>query len=414
MSFKVGDKVFVSRKGIEGWLCESWNGSSGTVTNEAIRGGSVRVRLDNAPNELKGLHERMDGLWCKGDYVKRLCNEPRKNEAQSPCELRCAFVGNATTMSLVDADGKVECTATARCHPNDKWDIGTGMALAFDRLYNKYREQNPNHSAPMVGDSVRLKKDALLPLIINYGSSDTPAKVIYNEVGTVKAVSPNIENVIVEWSHNVVAVVAASDLERGSRELKKPLYRKGDVLITRKNGCPVRVRKDYYSGSGNICFKTARGKYADLPPEKFSGIRTEQNRVKVGDKVRVHLNGFPDTLGIVEAIRPNECENTDWLNLVTVTGVDLNGKMGAFTVGEENVRRLVQRDARVGDKLFVVNEGFSPEHRSGWALWDLTVANGKFCKADGHSLFVGERSLRVTYNNRIAYVDPAYVIVLDE
>lgn len=414
MKFKVGDEVFVSRKGIEGWLCESWNGSSGTVTNEAIRGGSVRVRLDNAPNELKGLHERMDGLWCNANCVKRLRNEPRKNEVQSPCELRCAFVGNATTMSLVDADGKVECTATARCHPNDKWDIGTGMALAFDRLYDKYREQNPNHSAPMVGDCVRLKKGSLFPLIINYGNSDTPAKVIYNEVGTVKAVSPNIENVIVEWSNNVVAVVAASDLERCSHELKEPSYRKGDVLITRKNGCPVRVRKDYYSGSGNICFKTARGKYADLPPEKFSGIRTEQNRVKVGDRVRVRFSDSLDVLGIVEHVRPKEGEDADWLNYVTVSGVNLGGSMKEVTVSEDYVKRLVQRDAKIGDRLFVLNEGFSPEHRSTWALWDLAVANGKFCEAIGRSAFGGKRSFLVNYDGEFVYVDPAYAIVLDD
>lgn len=413
MKFKVGDRVKVAPDGIVGHP-RGWKGSLGTVSYTADNGDYAQVRLDNVPSGWVDLHERMNGLWCKVDCVKRLRNEPRKNEVQSPCELRCAFVGNATTMSLVDADGKVECTATARCHPNDKWDIGTGMALAFDRLYNKYREQNPNHSAPMVGDSVRLKKGAMLPLITNYGNSDTPAKVIYNEVGTVKAVSPNIENVIVEWSNNVVAVVAASDLERCSHELKKPLYRKGDVLITRKNGCPVRVRKDYYSGSGNICFKTARGKYADLPPEKFIGIRTEQNRVKVGDKVRVRFSDSLDVLGIVEHVRPREGEDADWLNYVTVSGVNIRGKMKDVTVSEDYVKRLVQRDVKSGDKLFVLNEGFSPEHRSNWSLWESVVANGKFCTAAGHSLFVGERSLRVLYGDNMAYVDPAYAIVLDD
>lgn len=286
MSFKVGDKVFVSRKGIAGWSDKSWNGSSGTVTHETNSSGKVRVRLNNVPSELKDAHAILDGLWCNAGGVKRLHNERQKNEVQSPCELRCAFVGNATTMSLVDADGKVECTATARCHPNDKWDIGTGMALAFDRLYNKYREQNPNHSAPMVGDCVRLKKDALLPLITNYGSSDTPAKVIYNEVGTVKAVSPNIENVIVEWSNNVVAVVAASDLERCGSEHKEPLWHKGDILITRKNGCFVRVTKDYYHGDDKVEFETSRGTRGELTADKFSGFVDADNRIKVGDVVR--------------------------------------------------------------------------------------------------------------------------------
>lgn len=410
MSFKVGDKVFVSRKGIEGWLCESWNGSSGTVTNEAIRGGSVRVRLDNAPNELKGLHERMDGLWCKGDYVKRLCNEPRKNEVQSPCELRCAFVGNATTMSLVDADGKVECTVTARCHPNDKWDIGTGMALAFDRLYNKYREQNPNHSAPMVGDCVRLKKGALLPLITNYGSSDTPATVIYNEVGTVKAVSPNIENVIVEWNNNVVAVVAASDLERSGRKLEKPLWHKGEILITRKNGYFVRVTKDYYHGDDKVEFETSRGIRGELTADKFSGGIYDDNRIKIGDMVEAIDNGVR-TRGIVTDVKP--MDNCSWMNSIRINGVDGSTEISRI-YREDRVRPLEQREAFVGETVYVLNEGFSHIHLSERKVLGKHTSAGIFCKLVERGNWLGGNAFRVEYRGVDTYVDPRYMLVLDK
>lgn len=410
MSFKVGDKVFVSRKGIEGFSSKSWNGSSGIVTHEVNRVGSVRVRLDDVPYELEEVHAALDGLWCKVGGVKRLRNERRKNEVQSPCELRCAFVGNATTMSLVDADGNVECTATARCHPNDKWDIGTGMALAFDRLYEKYREQNPNHSAPMVGDSVRLKKDAPLPLIISYGSSETPAKVIYNGVGTVKAVSPNIENVLVEWSHNVVAVVAASDLERCSRELKEPLWHKGQILITRANGYFVRVTKDYYHGDDKVEFETSRGTRGELTADKFSGGIYDDNRIKVGDMVEAIDYGVR-TRGIVTDVKP--MDKCSWMNSIRINGVDGSTEVSRI-YREDRVRPLEQREAFVGETVYVLNEGFSHIHLSERKVLGEHTSAGIFCKVVERGNWLSGNAFRVEYRGVDTYVNPRYMLVLDK
>lgn len=410
--FKVGDRVLVKPDGIPVDLREGWNGSSGTVTNELLRmTNSVRVRLDDVPIMFRDMHEAMDGLWIEAPYVKQLDSTPRKNEVQSPCELRMSFVGNTTKMSLVDTDGNVECRAMARCHPNDDFDVGTGMKIAFERLYERYRKQNPEHSALMIGDKVRLKKGATLPLITRYGNSDNPSEIILNEAGVVEALSLNSKNAIVGWRENVVAVAETSDLEIERDKFREPLYRKGVVLITRKNHCPVQVCKDYYSGEGNVYFKTASGKRGNLPPEKFSGVRTEQNRVKVGDKVFARL-GNKTILGIVEHVRPSEGDNADWLNYVTVSGVDLDTKMHTVTVGEEHVQRYVQRDAEIGDTVFVVNEGFSPLHRSDWSPWELAVANGKFCKVMDKCVSDSERPLLVRYNGVYTSVDPAYVIVL--
>lgn len=410
--FKIGDEVFVNRNGVFGCNNAIWNGSKGVVTAEVNPAKNViRVKLNRVPHGFSDLHDNLNGLWCKVENVYALEREKPKNEAPCPCELHLSFVGNATTMSLVDANGNVECSATARCHPNDDFDVGTGMKIAFERLYERYRKHNPDHSALMIGDKVRLKKGATLPLITRYGNSDDPSEIILNEAGVVKALSLNSKNAIVGWRENVVAVVTTSDLERSRDEFREPLYREGVVLITRKNHCPVQVCKDYYSGEGNVYFKTASGKRGNLPPEKFSGVRTEQNRVKVGDKVFARL-GNKTILGIVDHVRPSEGDNADWLNYVTVSGVDLDTKMHTVTVGEEHVQRYVQRDAEIGDTVFVVNEGFSPLHRSDWSLWELAVANGKFCKVMDKYISNSERPLLVRYNGVYASVDPAYVIVL--
>lgn len=409
MSFKVGDRVKVAHDGIVGLPC-GWKGSLGTV-RDIDHDKYVRVRLDNVPSTWEGVHANLDGLWCKLDYVKPLSNERRKNEVQSPCELRCAFVGNATTMSLVDADGKVECTATARCHPNDKWDIGTGMALAFDRLYNKYREQNPNHSALMVGDSVRLKKGALLPPIINWGSADTPAKIIYNEVGTVKDVSPNAEIVTVEWSNNVVAVVASSNLERCTREPKEPLWHKGQILITRANGYFVRVTKDYYHGDDKVEFETSRGEHGTLTADKFSGGIYDDNRIKVGDVVEAIDYGVR-TRGIVTDVKP--MDNCSWMNTVRIKGVDGSCEVSRI-YREDRVRPLEQREAFVGETVFVLSAGVKHDYGLNWYNKETIENEGRFCVVLGWytKLGTGKRYAVVEHDDGKANVDPDYMLSLD-
>lgn len=409
MSFKVGDRVKVAHDGIVGLPC-GWKGSLGTV-RDVDQGKHVRVRLDNVPSQLAGVHAALDGLWCKVGGVKRLRNEPRKNEVQTPCELRCAFVGNATTMSLVDADGNVECTATARCHPNDKWDIGTGMALAFDRLYNKYREQNPNHSAPMVGDSVRLKKGALLPPIINWGSGDTPAKVIYNEVGTVKDVSPNAEIVTVEWSNNVVAVVAASNLERCAREPKEPLWHKGQILITRANGYFVRVSKDYYHGDDKVEFETSRGEHGALTADKFSGGIYDDNRIKVGDVVEAIDYGVR-TRGIVTDVKPmNKCS---WMNSIRIKGVDGSSAVSRI-YREDRVRPLEQREAFVGETVFLLSSGVTHDYGLNWYSEEAIKNEGRFCVVRGWytKSGTGKRYAIVEHADGKVNADPDYMLSLD-
>lgn len=235
-TFKVGDKVFVNHNGVVGCNGSIWNGSKGVVTAEVNPDKNVvRVKLNRVPYGFSEVHDTINGLWCKTDSVYALEREKPKNEVPNSCELRVSFVGNTTTMSLVDADGNVECSATARCHPNDDFDVSTGMKIAFEKLYERYRKHNPDHSAPMIGDKVRLKKGATLPLITRYGNSDNPSEIILNEAGVVTALSLNSKNAIVGWRENVVAVAETSNLEIERDKKVTPKFREGDILVTRKN-----------------------------------------------------------------------------------------------------------------------------------------------------------------------------------
>lgn len=265
--FEIGDRVFVAHEGIK-YAPDAWNGSYGTVTGNFIPTiNSVLVRLDDVPYILRDMHEGMGGLWCDVENVSIVEREKPKNEVPSPCELRLSFVGNATTMSLVGTDGNVTCSATARCHPDDKFSVAEGMTIAFDRLYQKYQKQNPNRSTIMLGDKVRVMNDAPLPLITNYGNTDKPSEIVLNEAGTVTSLSPNSENAIVEWRENVVAVAATAGLEI----VREPKYRKGDILVTRKNGCYVRVTKDYYEWEEKVPFETVYKVCGELTPDCFIG-----------------------------------------------------------------------------------------------------------------------------------------------
>lgn len=213
-TFNVGDEVFVAKNGVVGVNSSIWNGSKGIVTAEVLPDKNVvRVKLNHVPHGFYEMHDATNGLWCKAKNVYALEREKPKNEVPSPCEIHLSFVGNATTMSLVDTDGTVTCSATARCHPYDEFSVAEGMAIAFERLCEKYRKQNHEHSAIMVGDKVRLKKGATLPLITGYGNTDKPSEIVLNEVGTVTSLSPNRVNAIVEWRENVVAAVATAGLE---------------------------------------------------------------------------------------------------------------------------------------------------------------------------------------------------------
>jgi len=411
MMFKVNDRVKVTSNGIKGYKYDHrWKGSLGTVTSEVNSMGALRVRLDNPPRNTVDVHDCLDGLWCDVDCVKRLSNEPPKNEVQTPCELRFTFADNKTTASLVDTAGNVVCTTIAQCHPNDEWNAGKGVAIALDRLCEKHEKQVAERSSYKVGDVVKLKKGAPLPLFLDYGGSATAMNVIFDTSGTVKDVSPNGKNVTVKWG-NVVALVPASSLERGKRKLKKPLWRKGDILITSKNGCFVRVIKDYYHGDNEVEFETTRGNHGKLTADKFSGSVNADNRIKVGDMVEALDNGWR-TRGIVTDVKPmNSCP---WMNYVLINGVD--GKVEVSRLyREERVRPLgQQREPFVGETVYVFNEGISHEHISEREVLGERARAGEFCEAVERDNWLGGDAFRVKYRGKETYVDPHYVIILNE
>lgn len=422
-NFKLGERVFVDNSGVVGVAGNGWGGSEGVVTHEHSWRGNVRIRLDKVPEQLKSVHDQIDGLWCYPNHVKRVESkfeigdrverEKPKNEVPSPCELHLSFVGNATTMSLVDADGNVECSATARCHPNDDFDVGTGMKIAFERLYERYRKHNPDHSAIMIGDKVRLKKGATLPLITRYGNSDNPSEIILNEAGVVEALSLNSKNAIVGWRENVVAVAETSDLEIEREKKEKPKFREGDILVTRKNGCYVRVTKDFCEWEEKVPFETAYEVCGELTPDNFVGKLDDNNRVDVGDMVEATEDGVRYR-GMVVMVTPRK--KSPWIRDVLIKGIASGNTPMQKLIREDLVRPLFEREPFVGESVFVLNSGVMHDHALCWYNDDSARVNGgKFCVLRGWytNLRTRQRFAIVEHNDGKAKVNPKHILLRD-
>ena len=412
-TFNVGDEVFVARNGVVGCNPYNWMGSKGIVTAEALPDKNVvRVKLNRVPNGFSEVHENMNGLWCEADEVYAVEREKPKNEVPSPCEIRMSFIGNATTMSLVDTDGKVKCSATARCHPNDEFSVAEGMKIAFERLYQKYRKQNPDHRAIMVGDKVRVIKGAALPLVTSYGKTKKPCEIVLNEVGTVTSLSPNRVNAIVEWRENVAAAVATGSLEI-VRELKaKPKYREGDILVTKKNGSYVRVTKDCYEWEEKVPFETPNGVCDELTQDSFIGKLDENERVDVGDVVEskgegVHYRGL-----VVKTIQSKKCP---WLRDVLVQGIGYRNAPRKKLIREDFVKPLHEREPFVGEKVFVLSTGVKHDYGLTWYSEETIANEGRFCVVKGWHTnpMTGHRCVVVGHADGSASIDPNYILLLD-
>lgn len=412
-SFKVGDEVFVARNGVVGVNPSIWNGSNGIVTAEALPDKNVvRVKLNHVPYGFYETHDVANGLWCKAKNVYALEREKPKNEVPSPCEIRMSFVGNATTMSLVDTDGNVKCSATARCHPNDEFSVAEGMGIAFERLYQKYRKQNPDNSAITVGDKVRVIKGAALPLVTSYGNTDKPCEIILNEVGTVTSLSPNSMNAIVEWRERVVAAVATGSLEIVREPKAKPKYREGDILVTKKNGCYVRVTKDCYEWEEKVPFETPNKVCDELTQDSFIGKLDENERVDVGDVVEskgegVHYRGI-----VVKTIQSKKCP---WLRDVLIQGIGYRNAPRKKLIREDFVKPLHEREPFVGEKVFVLSTGVKRDYGLTWYSEETIANEGRFCVVRGW--YTNPRNRKryavVEHADGSAGIDPNYILLLD-
>ena len=412
-TFNVGDEVFVARNGVVGCNPYNWMGSKGIVTAEALPDKNVvRVKLNRVPNGFSEVHENMNGLWCEADEVYAVEREKPKNEVPSPCEIRLSFIGNATTMSLVDTDGKVKCSATARCHPNDEFSVAEGMKIAFERLYQKYRKQNPDHRAIMVGDKVRVIKGAALPLVTSYGKTKKPCEIVLNEVGTVTSLSPNRVNAIVEWRENVAAAVATGSLEI-VRELKaKPKYREGDILVTKKNGSYVRVTKDCYEWEEKVPFETPNGVCDELTQDSFIGKLDENERVDVGDVVEVQEKGVRYR-GMVVKVAPRK--NATWVSDVLVLYIAYGNTPRKKLIREDFVKPLHQREPFVGETVFALNASVRSDYGLTWYDEETTANEGRFCVVKGWHTnpMTGHRCVVVGHADGRASIDPKYILLLD-
>ena len=410
-TFNVGDKVFVARNGVVGCNSSIWNGSKGVVTADVNPDRSVvRVKLNRVPHGFSEVHDNMNGLWCESDKVYAVEREKPKNEVPSPCEIRMSFVGNATTMSLVDTDGKVKCSATARCHPNDEFSVAEGMGIAFERLYQKYRKQNPERSAIMVGDKVRVIKGAALPLVTSYGNTDKPCEIVLNEVGTVTSLSPNSANAIVEWRERVVAAVATGSLEIVREPKAKPKYREGDILVTKTNGSYVRVTKDYYEWEEKIPFETPDGVCGKLTPDRFVGELDDNERVDVGDVVEVRGVRYR---GMVVKVAPRK--NATWIRDVLVLYIAYGNTPRKKLIREDFVKPLYQREPFVGETVFALNASVRSDYGLTWYDEETIANEGRFCVVKGWHTnpMTGHRCVVVGHADGRASIDPKYILLLD-
>lgn len=412
-TFNVGDEVFVARNGVVGVNPSIWNGSKGIVTAEVLPDKNVvRVKLNRVPHGFYEMHDATNGLWCKAKNVYALERENPKNEVPSPCEIRMSFVGNATTMSLVDTDGKVKCSATARCHPNDEFSVAEGMKIAFERLYERYRKQKPDHSAIMLGDKVRVIKGAALPLVTSYGKTKKPCEIVLNEVGTVTSLSPNSVNAIVEWRENVVAAVATASLEIVRESKAKPKYREGDVLVTKKNGSYVRVTKDYYEWEEKVPFETPNGVHGEMTQDSFIGKLDDNERVDVGDVVEskgegVHYRGM-----VVKTVQSKKCP---WLRDVLVKGIGYDNATRQKLIREDFVKPLHEREPFVGETVFVLSTGVKHDYGLTWYSEETIANEGRFCVLRGW--YTNPRNRKryavVEHADGSASIDPDYILLLD-
>lgn len=410
-TFNVGDEVFVARNGVVGCSPYHWMGSKGTVTSETMPDKNVvRVKLNRVPHDFSEVHDNMNGLWCKTDNIYALEREKPKNEVPSPCEIRMSFVGNATTMSLVDTDGKVKCSATARCHPNDEFSVAEGMGIAFERLYQKYRKQNLERSAIMVGDKVRVIKGAALPLVTSYGNTDKPCEIVLNEVGTVTSLSPNSANAIVEWREKVVAAVATASLEIVREPKAKPKYREGDILVTKTN-CPyVRVTKDYYEWEEKVPFETPNGVCGKLTPDRFVGKLDDNERVDVGDVVEIQGVRYR---GMVVKVAPRK--NATWVRDVLVLYIAHGNTPRKKLIREDFVKPLHQREPFVGETVFALNASVTSDYGLNWYDEETIANEGRFCVVKGWhtNQMTGHRCVVVGHADGSASIDPNYILLLD-
>ena len=412
-TFNVGDEVFVARNGVVGCKQYHWMGSKGIVTSETMPDKNVvRVKLKRAPSGFSNVQDKLNGLWCEVDKVYTVEREKPKNEVPSPCEIRMSFVGNATTMSLVDTDGKVKCSATARCHPDDEFSVAEGMGIAFERLYQKYRKQNQEHSAIMVGDKVRVIKGAALPLVTSYGNTDKPCEIVLNEVGTVTSLSPNSANAIVEWRERVVAVVATASLEIVRESKAKPKYSEGDILVTKKKGLYVRVTKDYYEWDKKVPFETPTGVCGKLTPDKFVGKLDDNERVDVGDVVEVQEEGV-SYRGMVVKVVPRK--NATWVRDVLVLYIAYGNTPRKKLIREDFVKPLHQREPFVGETVFALNASVKSDYGLTWYDEETIANEGRFCVVKGWHTnpMTGQRRVVVGHADGRASIDPNYILLLD-
>ena len=412
-TFNVGDEVFVARNGVVGVNPSLWNGSKGIVTAEVLPDNNmVRVKLNRVPHGFYEMHDATNGLWCNAKNVYALKREKQKNEVPSPCEIRMSFVGNATTMSLVDTDGKVKCSATARCHPNDEFSVAEGMKIAFERLYERCRKQNSDHSAIMVGDKVRIIKGAALPLVTSYGNTNKPCEIVLNEVGTVTSLSPNSAHAIVEWRERVVAAVATGSLEIVREPKAKPKYREGDILVTKKNGSYVRVTKDYYEWEEKVPFETPNGVCDELTQDSFIGKLDDNERVDVGDVVEVQEKGV-SYRGMVVNVAPRK--NATWVRDVLVLYIAYGNTTRKKLIREDFVKPLHQREPFVGETVFALNASVTSDYGLNWYDEETIANEGRFCVVKGWHTnpMTGQRRVVVGHADGRASINPKYILLLD-
>ena len=120
MKYKIGDRVIIEKSNVEG-LFTRHAGLEGTIVDvDDSRKDGYHYKVADSENQF--------GVWCK---VKHLVSEKPTSD-----KIVITHDGKTTTAALYREDGTKE-TATAKCAPEDKFDLYVGAKLALERLADK-------------------------------------------------------------------------------------------------------------------------------------------------------------------------------------------------------------------------------------------------------------------------------------
>lgn len=134
MKYKVGDRVRIVSKWGEGChqnskgKMDKWLGKNMTIIGDVCDGLCYKMREDKSENGGYGWY------WYENSIAWLACEN----------KIVITTDGAETLARLYDGN-KVIKTATAKCAPDDKFSFETGAKIAFERLFDGVKKEEPKY-----------------------------------------------------------------------------------------------------------------------------------------------------------------------------------------------------------------------------------------------------------------------------